>query len=87
MKMYVGNLSYDTTDDSLNAAFAAHGEVASASVVTDRETGRSRGFGFVEMNNDEEAKAAMAALDGTDLDGRPIRVDEARPRNESRPRW
>ena len=81
MKMYVGNLSYDTTDDSLNAAFAAHGEVASASVVTDRETGRSRGFGFVEMNNDEEAKAAMAALDGTDLDGRPIRVDEARPRN------
>jgi RNA recognition motif-containing protein len=87
MKMYVGNLSYDTTDDSLNAAFAAHGEVASASVITDRETGRSRGFGFVEMNNDEEAKAAMAALDGTDLDGRPIRVDEARPRNESRPRW
>jgi RNA recognition motif-containing protein len=87
MKMYVGNLSYDTTDDSLNAAFAAHGEVASASVVTDRETGRSRGFGFVEMNNDEEAKAAMAALDGTDLDGRPIRVDEARPRNESRPSW
>ena len=87
MKMYVGNLSYDTTDESMNAAFAAHGEVASASVVTDRETGRSRGFGFVEMNNDEEAKAAMAALDGTDLDGRPIRVDEARPRNESRPRW
>jgi RNA recognition motif-containing protein len=87
MKMYVGNLSYDTTDDSLNAAFAAHGEVASASVITDRETGRSRGFGFVEMNNDDEAKAAMAALDGTDLDGRPIRVDEARPRNESRPRW
>jgi RNA recognition motif-containing protein len=87
MKMYVGNLSYDTTDDSLNAAFAAHGEVASATVITDRETGRSRGFGFVEMNNDEEAKAAMAALDGTDLDGRPIRVDEARPRTESRPRW
>ena len=87
MKMYVGNLSWSTTDEGLNEAFAAHGEVESANVVADRETGRSRGFGFVEMPNDDEAKAAMAALDGTEMDDRTIKVDEARPRNESQSRW
>lgn len=82
MRMYVGNLSWDTTDEGLNAAFAAHGEVSSATVVADRDTGRSRGFGFVEMSNDEEGKAAIAALDGSELDNRTIRVEEARPRQE-----
>ncbi|MEK7122904.1 MAG: RNA-binding protein [Patescibacteria group bacterium] len=81
-KLYVGNLSYNTTDDSLRAAFAAYGTVTSASVLSDRMTGRSRGFGFVEMENDEEALTAISALDGKDLDGRQIRVNEARPREE-----
>ncbi len=84
MKMYVGNLSFSTTDSELETAFSEFGTVASASVISDRETGRSKGFGFVEMNNDEEAKAAMAALDGKALDGRNIKVNEARPR-EDRP--
>ncbi len=79
MRLYVGNLSYDTTDESLNAAFAEAGEVVSATVVTDRETGRSRGFGFVEMATPEAGKAAIEALDGTELDGRDLRVEEARP--------
>ncbi len=87
MKMYVGNLSWETTDEGLNEAFAAHGEVESANVVADRETGRSRGFGFVEMPNEEEGKAAIAALDGTELDARTIKVDEARPRTEKESRW
>ena len=78
--LYVGNLSYDTTDASLRAAFEAHGEVTSANVITDRDTGRSRGFGFVEMGSDEAAKTAIEALNGQMLDGRQIRVDEARPR-------
>lgn len=81
-KLYVGNLSYGTTEDSLRVAFEAGGrQVARASVVTDRETGRSRGFGFVEMATAEDAKAAIAALDGTQLDGRAIKVNEARDRN------
>lgn len=84
MKLYVGNLSFSTTDAGLNEAFSAFGTVDSASVISDRETGRSKGFGFVEMNNDEEAKAAMAALDGKALDGRNIKVNEARPK-EDRP--
>ena len=80
MKIYVGNLSFNTTDDGLAAAFSAHGDVSSASVITDRETGRSRGFGFVEMTSDSAARDAITALDGTDLDGRNIKVNEARPR-------
>ena len=87
MKLYVGNLSWGVSDEDLNGAFAEHGEVSSATVVADRETGRSRGFGFVEMPNDEEAKAAMQALNGTELDGREIKVDEARPRPERRDRF
>ena len=80
MNIYVGNLSYNTTDSSLKAAFEAFGEVTSAQVVMDRETARSRGFGFVVMPSDEEARAAMEALNGSDLDGRALNVNEARPR-------
>jgi len=80
MNIYVGNLSFDTTDSGLRTAFEAHGEVSSAQVITDRDTGRSRGFAFVEMPSDEEARAAMTALDGSDLDGRQIKVNQARPR-------
>jgi len=85
VNIYVGNLSFDTTDAELRAAFEAHGEVATASVVMDRETGRSRGFGFVEMPSDEQANAAIQALDGTDLQGRSLKVNQARPRTDRRP--
>ncbi len=78
--LYVGNLSYDTTDNRLRQAFETYGEVASVNVITDRETGRPRGFGFVEMATDEAAQAAVEGLNGTQLDGREIRVSEARPR-------
>jgi cold-inducible RNA-binding protein len=80
MKLYVGNLSYSTTQDSLHDAFAAHGAVDEVAVITDRETGRPRGFAFVSMNNDEEARAAIEALNGAELDGRTITVNEARPK-------
>ncbi|HOX45983.1 MAG TPA: RNA-binding protein [Myxococcota bacterium] len=80
MNIFVGNLSFKTTDDQLRALFEAHGEVSSARVITDRETGRSRGFGFVEMNNEEEARRAIEAVNGKDLDGRTLNVNEARPR-------
>ena len=78
-KLYVGGLPFTTTDEELSAAFAAHGTVASAKVIMDRETGRSKGFGFVEFENDDEGKAAEAAMNETDLGGRTIRVNEARP--------
>jgi len=80
MKLYVGNLSFSTSEAQLRELFAAHGTVASASLVMDRETGRPRGFGFVEFNNDEEAKAAIAALNGKSVDGRNLTVNEAKPR-------
>jgi len=80
VNIFVGNLSFKTTDDQLRALFEAHGEVSSARVITDRETGRSRGFGFVEMNNEEEARRAIEAVNGKDLDGRTLNVNEARPR-------
>ena len=79
MDIYVGNLPYSTTDDDLRGLFAAHGEVASARVVIDRMTGRSKGFGFVEMSSDQEAQAAIAALNGKNVDGRNLTVNEARP--------
>jgi RNA recognition motif-containing protein len=82
--IYVGNLNYDTTEDSLRAAFAAYGEVTSVNVITDRYTGRPRGFAFVEMEDDQAATEAIAALNGQTLDGRQLRVDEARPRKS---RW
>ncbi len=84
MKLYVGNLSFDTSESDLRTAFEAHGTVDSVAVVSDKFTGRSRGFGFVEMNNDEEAKAAMAELNEKELDGRKLNVNEARPREDNR---
>ncbi len=77
-KLFVGGLAWATTDDSLRESFAAYGEVVEARVILDRETGRSRGFGFVTFNSPEEAAAAREALDGQEVDGRRIRVDEAK---------
>jgi cold-inducible RNA-binding protein len=85
MNIFVGNLAYTTEDNDLRSAFEAFGRVDSARVINDRETNRSRGFGFVEMPNDNEGRAAIQALDGTMLGGRNIKVNEARPREE-RPR-
>jgi RNA recognition motif-containing protein len=84
-KLYVGNLSYGTTSSDLEQLFGQHGAVQSAEVISDRETGRSKGFGFVQMGSDEEAQAAVAALNGQQHDGRPLTVNEAKPR-EDRPR-
>jgi len=83
MNIYVGKIAYEVTDDDLRVAFAEHGEVTSAQVIVDRYSGRSRGFGFVEMANKDEAEAAIGALNGTELKGRAIVVNESRPR-ESR---
>jgi RNA recognition motif-containing protein len=83
-KLFVGSLSYSVNDDQLRDAFAAAGNVVSAKVIIDRDTGRSKGFGFVEMGSDDEAKAAVDMLNGKELEGRAIAVSEARPR-EDRP--
>jgi len=83
MNIYVGNLSWNTTDDDLRGAFEAFGEVSSAKVVMDRETGRSRGFGFVEMSDDSAAKQAVDGMNNKDLQGRTLRVNEARPRDDN----
>ena len=80
--IFVGNLSFGATEDSLRSLFEAYGTVDRVSIVTDRETGRSRGFGFVEMSNDEEGDRAIAAVNGKDLDGRTMNVNEARPKTE-----
>ncbi len=80
MKLYVGNLSFNTSETQLRELFAAHGEVSSATLVMDRDTGRPRGFGFVEFSNPAHATAAMAALNGTSVDGRNLTVNEAKPR-------
>ena len=91
--LYVGNLGYDVSGPDLEQLFAGHGTVDTVKVITDRDTGRSKGFGFVEMNSDAEAGAAIAALDGKDHGGRTIKVNEARPRPASgggggqRDRW
>jgi RNA recognition motif-containing protein len=79
-KLYVGNLGYTVTDADLHQLFAAHGNVQSAQVITDRESGRSKGFGFVEMSSNEEAEAAITALNGTQHDGRALTVNEAKPK-------
>ena len=81
-RLYVGNLSYDVDDRTLEELFAAYGTVESAKVITDRDTGRSKGFGFVEMATDEEAEGAIRALDGQESMGRTLKVNEARPREE-----
>ncbi len=79
-KLYVGNLAYGVTDSDLEQLFQAHGTVQSAQVIMDRDTGRSKGFGFVEMGSDAEAQAAIAALNGKEVDGRSLTVNEARPK-------
>jgi RNA recognition motif-containing protein len=84
MNIYVGNLPYSTDRDALRASFEAHGTVDRATVVMDRDSGRSKGFGFVEMPNDAEAKSAIEALDGSEMDGRNIKVNQARPREDNR---
>jgi RNA recognition motif-containing protein len=84
MKLYVGNLSYSTTQDTLHGVFSRYGSVEEVAVITDRETGRPRGFAFVAMNNDQEARAAIEALNGAEVDGRTISVNEARPKAENR---
>ena len=83
-KLYVGNMSYEMDSSALQELFSAHGTVQSAQIITDRETGRSKGFGFVEMGSDAEAQAAIAAMNGTEHGGRALTVNEAKPK-ESRP--
>ena len=85
-KLYVGNLSFNTSEDGLRTLFSSFGTVASAKIITDRDSGSSRGFGFVEMETEEAASTAIAATNGTDLDGRQIKVNEAqdRPRRDNR---
>ncbi len=81
-RIYVGNMHYDTNDARLREVFGAYGEVSDVHIVTDRDTGRPRGFAFVEMTNDEEAEKAIAGLNGTDIDGRQLKVAEAQPRGQ-----
>src|SRR4051794_35165737 len=81
-KLYVGNLSYDVDSSALEQLFTSHGTVTSAMIISDRDTGRSKGFGFVEMGSDAEAQAAIAAVNGQDNDGRALTVNEAKPREE-----
>jgi cold-inducible RNA-binding protein len=83
-KLFVGGLSWDTTDDGLRQAFASHGEIAEAKVITERDTGRSRGFGFVTFAQDEDGKTAISKMDGTSLDGKTIKVNEAQERSPHR---
>lgn len=83
MNIYVGNMSFDTTEDQLRQAFESYGNVASIRIVTDRDTGRAKGFGFVEMATQEEANAAISGLNGQDLNGRALNVNEAKPRESS----
>jgi len=84
MKIYIGNMSFDTTEDSLRQAFEAFGEVNSVNIIADRDTGRPRGFAFVEMSTSEDANAAISGLNGKELDGRQLTVSEARSRNDNR---
>ena len=85
MQIYVGNMSYQMTEESVAAVFAEYGEVETVKLISDRETGRAKGFGFVTMNNDDEARAAIEALNEKEVEGRTLRVNEAKPREE-RPR-
>ena len=84
MNIYVGNLPREATEEDLRKAFESFGEITSAKIITDRFTGDSRGFGFVEMSNSSEAQAAISGLDGKDLKGRSLKVNEARPRRDDR---
>ena len=87
MNIYVGNLSNDMQESELKETFEEYGTVESAKIIIDRMTNRSKGFGFVEMPDDAEAKAAISGLDGKDMGGRPLKVNEAKPREERRPRF
>lgn len=82
MRIYVGNLSYETTEETLTELFTEWGEVSSSTILTERQTGRSRGFGFIEMSNDEEARKAIEEANGRDCEGRTLTVNEAKPRAE-----
>ena len=82
MKLYVGNMSFDTSEADVRKAFEAHGQVDSVAIIMDRDTGRPKGFGFVEMSNEAEAKKAIESLNGKDLMGRTLNVNEARPRTD-----
>jgi cold-inducible RNA-binding protein len=82
MKIYVGNMSFDTSEDDLRKAFEAHGQIDSVTIITDRDTGRPKGFGFVEMSNGDEARTAIENLNAKDFMGRTLKVNEARPRTE-----
>jgi RNA recognition motif-containing protein len=84
MNIFVGNLSFDASEENVRKEFEAFGGVTSVNLIIDRQTGRPRGFGFVEMPNDEEAKTAIKTLDGKDLNGRPVKVNEARPKTDNR---
>jgi RNA recognition motif-containing protein len=84
MKIYIGNLSDTVSDNDLRTAFEAHGTVESAKLATDRDSGKAKGFGFIEMSNNEEAKAAIAGLDGTTLGGKAVRVNESQPKVQTR---
>jgi len=86
MNMYIGNLNWQTTEADLQAAFEAFGEVSSVTIIKDKYTGQSRGFGFVEMTDDSEGQAAIDGLNGKELDGRTLRIDLARPRDDSKDR-
>lgn len=87
MNIYVGNLPHESNEDELRKAFEAFGQVTSAKIITDRDSGASRGFGFVEMSSQEEAQSALSGLDGKDFMGRDLKVNEARPRTERRDRF
>jgi RNA recognition motif-containing protein len=87
MRIFVGTLSFNTSDNELRDAFAPYGEVTSAQVVTDRETNRSRGFGFVDMPDDSAAQEAIRSVNGVELQGRALNVNEAKPREDRGPRW
>ena len=84
-RIYVGNLPFSATEEEMNTLFGEYGEVSNVDIIVDRQTGRSRGFGFVEMAEDGAADSAIEALNGKDMDGRPLTVNEARPRTERRP--
>jgi len=86
MKIYIGNMSYDTTEDQLRQAFESYGEVLSVNIITDRDSGRPKGFGFVEMASNDDATAAIEGLNGKEMGGRTLNVNEARPRPNDRDR-